>query len=135
MMNSEMTLLSLYCDDLPAMRAFYTERLGLEVVPYLSNDADFIFLKGSGGTPIALRAASGRPKEMPATPGAVEITFDAPDLDAVHADFTAHGVPILSGITDMGAGHMFLAHDPAGNILSIAQLNDDVRAARTQRGM
>lgn len=134
-MASTTTLISIYCDDLPAMRAFYTERVGLEVVPFLSNESDFIFLKPASGTPIALRAASTRPAGMPSSVGCIEIGFDVPDIQAVYNDFKAEGVPVVTEIADMGAGLYFVAKDPAGNFLSITQLNDQVRASRDQMGM
>lgn len=133
-MASTTTLISIYCDDLPAMRAFYTERVGLEVVPFLSNESDFIFLKPASGTPIALRAASGRPSGMPTTPGCVEIGWDVPDIQAVYSDFKAAGVAVVTEVADMGAGLYFVAKDPAGNYLTITQLNKQVRAAREQMG-
>lgn len=133
-MASTTTLISVYCDDLPAMRAFYTERLGLEVVPFLSNESDFIFLKPTSGTPVALRAASTRPAGMPSGVGCIEIGFDVPDIQAVYNDFKTTGVPVVTEIADMGAGLYFVAKDPAGNFLSITQLNDQVRASREQMG-
>ncbi len=133
-MASTTTLISIYCDDLLAMRAFYTERVGLEVVPFLSNESDFIFLKAASGTPVALRAASGRPAGMPSTPGCVEIGFDVPDIQAVYSDFKSSGVEVVTEVADMGAGLYFVAKDPAGNYLSITQLNEQVRAAREQMG-
>ena len=131
-MASTTTLISIYCDDLPAVRAFYTERVGLEVVPFLSNDNDFIFLKPASGTPVALRAASGRPAGMPSGVGCIEIGFDVPDIQAIFNDFKAAGVPVVTEIADMGAGLYFVAKDPAGNYLSITQLNEQVRASREQ---
>jgi predicted enzyme related to lactoylglutathione lyase len=133
-MASTTTLISIYCDDLPAMRAFYTERVGLEVVPFLSNESDFIFLKAASGTPIALRASSGRPAGMPSTPGCIEVGWDVPDIQAVYDDFKAAGVAVVTEIADMGAGLYFVAKDPAGNYLSVTQLNDMVRASREQMG-
>lgn len=134
-MASTTTLISIYCDDLPAMRAFYTERVGLEVVPFLSNESDFIFLKPASGTPIALRAASTRPAGMPSAPGCIEIGWDVPDIQAVYDDFKAAGVAAVTEIADMGAGLYFVAKDPAGNFFNISQLNDQVRASRNQMGM
>ena len=133
-MASTTTLISIYCDDLPAMRAFYTERVGLEVVPFLSNESDFIFLKAASGTPIALRASSGRPAGMPSSAGCIEVGWDVPDIQAVYNDFKAAGVAVVTEIADMGAGLYFVAKDPAGNYLSITQLNEMVRASREQMG-
>lgn len=133
-MASTTTLISIYCDDLPTMRAFYTERLSLEVVPFLSNETDFIFLKPATGTPIALRAAGGRPEGMPSSVGCIEIGFDVPDLQAVYNDFKGAGVAVVTEIADMGAGLYFVAKDPAGNYLSVTQLNEQVRTAREQMG-
>lgn len=134
-MPSTTTLISIYCDDLPAMRAFYTERLGLEVVPFLSNESDFIFLKPASGTPIALRAADTRPAGMPSDVGRIEIGFDVPDIQATHDDFKNTGIAVQTEIADMGAGLYFVAKDPEGNYLSITQLHAQLRADREQMGL
>lgn len=134
-MASTMALISIYCDDLSTMRAFYTERLGLEVVPYLSNEEDFIFLKAASGTPLALRAASSRPAGMPSAPGSTELAWDVPDVQTTFDDFKAAGVAGVTEISDMGAGLYFVAKDPEGNYLSITQLHAQLRADREQMGL
>jgi len=128
------TLVSVYCHDLVAMRAFYTERIGLEVVPFLSDESSFIFLKGSRGTPLALRAASTRPDGMPSGVGSIEIGFEVDNLDALYEEFKAAGVAVVTEIADMGAGLYFVAKDPEGNYLSLSHLNEQVRASRDQLG-
>ena len=69
-MPTHFTLLSLFVKDLPRMQAFYTERVGLEVVPQLSNPADFIFLNADG-TPLARSRPLARwnsPSRRPISP-------------------------------------------------------------------
>ena len=72
---------------------------------------------------------------MNAQPGATQLGFDVADVEAAYAEWRAKGIEVVSEITDMGAGRMFVARDPDGNTLSVSQLYDGVRAYRAQLGM
>jgi predicted enzyme related to lactoylglutathione lyase len=50
-----------------------------------------------------------------AQPGASEISLVEPDVDRFHADWSAHGIPILQPPTDMDFGRTFVALDPDGH--------------------
>ncbi len=124
----------LYVHDLPCARAFFAERLGMEVVPRFSSDT-FIFLKSAGGTPIALQPITDLPPGAHAVPGGVPLSFDVADVEATYADWKAAGVAVLSEVADNGAGRVFYALDPEGNLLGVAQLHEPVRAHRQALGI
>src|SRR5262249_61026329 len=121
-MNSSLILVSLYVRDLPGAQAFYTEKLGLEVVPQLTGGG-FVFLKPARGTPLALQDAAMLPPGTGAQPGANSLGFDVDDLEATYHDWRAAGIEVVSEIGDMGAGRVFYARDPEGNSLAITQLS------------
>lgn len=131
---SSLVLVMLYVRDLARAEAFYREMLGLERVAQFSSDT-FIFLKPEQGTPLALQAVSDMPAGMNAQPGATQLSFDVADVEAAYAEWRTKGIEVVSEITDMGAGRMFLARDPDGNTLSVSQLYDGVRAYRAQLGV
>lgn len=133
-MPSAFALLSIFVKDLDSMKAFYTERVGLEFVPQLSNPADFIFLNAKG-TSIALRAASSLPPGTQPSVGTMELSFETTDIKATRQDWLDHGVDVISDIFDMGAGLMFSARDPEGNSLSMTQLYDSLREMRQEIGL
>ncbi len=133
-MQPRVILVMLYCRDLEQAKDFYTGKLGLEIIPQFTNDT-FIFLRSGGGTPIALQDAAALPWARPSSEGGVEISFDVDDIEATWRDWKAKGVDVLTEITDNGAGHMFLARDPEGHYLTIAQLHDPVRAYRQSLGV
>jgi predicted enzyme related to lactoylglutathione lyase len=128
------TLMSIFVRDIARMRDFYTQHVGLDVVSQLSSD-DFVFLSGAAGTPLALRSKEGLPPIASTTENTLELAFDVEDVEATRQAWQEAGIDILSEITDVGAGRAFLAHDPEGNLLSISQLNEEVRAFRHQMGM
>jgi predicted enzyme related to lactoylglutathione lyase len=133
-MSSRLVLVSRYAHDLARLQEFYTDLLGMEVVPQFTGP-DFAFLRSAGGTPIALRAASSLPPGTPAAPGATKLSFDVDDLDATYADWKAKGVEIGGEIADVGAGRVFLARDPEGHTIGVSQLYDGVREYRRQLGL
>ena len=133
-MKSSLILVSLYVRDLPGMQVFYTEKLGLEVVPQLTGGG-FVFLKPARGTPLALQEAAMLPPGAGTQPGASSLGFDVDDLEATYNDWKAAGVEVVSEIGDMGAGRVFYARDPEGNSIAITQLYDGVRAFRQQLGV
>lgn len=131
---SSLVITILYVNDLARSEAFYRDMLGLQKVDRLSGGT-FVFLKPEEGTPVALQPLAEMPAGMNGQPGATQLGFDVADLDTTLADWKEQGVEVVSEIIDMGAGRMFLAHDPDGNTISVSQLYDGVRALRKQLGL
>ncbi len=102
-----------HVSDLPAARAFYTEKLGLEVE---TENPAFIQFKpaANGGAAYAL----GLPEDGH---DGVELWWFVADADAAHADFVARGVEIVSPPADEPFGRTIAVKDPAGQTLYLLQ--------------
>ena len=64
-MNHTFGMLSLYVQDIEKSKAFYTEFLGMKLIPELSSPT-FVFLQPTEGTAIALQDLSMLPPGAPA---------------------------------------------------------------------
>lgn len=108
------------CRDLAAMRAFYTDVLGL---PIAYERHDWIkFQLGQVALALRPRSApffeSGRDVDRPS----VQLAFlvDDDQVDTCHQELTALGIPILEPPTDQPWGHRTLYFaDPEGNVLEL----------------
>ncbi|MGZ4508391.1 MAG: VOC family protein [Blastococcus sp.] len=117
--------ITLFTEDLPASKAFYTDVFGLQKVFEDEVSVAFDF----NGTIINVLAVSAaRELVDPATVGApgggprLEFTVEVDDVDAVVAELTAHGVTLLNGPIDRPWGLRTASFaDPAGHVWEIAQ--------------
>jgi predicted enzyme related to lactoylglutathione lyase len=126
-MNHGFGMLSLYVQDVEKSKAFYTEFLGMKLLPAFSSPT-FVFLQPSDGTAIALQDVALLPAGVPAQPGGFELNLEVEDLDAAFQEWKAKGIEVLSEVTDMGAGRFFRAKDPEGHVLSVYQFYPQVKA-------
>jgi catechol 2,3-dioxygenase-like lactoylglutathione lyase family enzyme len=106
MMRGHATVLTVR--DLPAARAFYTERLGFAVTfdwpGYLCLCRDEV--------PLHLAAAA----QSDAAPGQGALCVFVADVDALHAEFAARGVVLPQAPTDRAYGMRdFTLRDADGN--------------------
>src|SRR5438552_14354285 len=107
-MNHAFGMLSLYVRDVEKAKAFYTEFLGMKLIPELSSPT-FVFLQPTEGTAIALQDLSMLPPGAPAQAGGFEINLEVEDVDAAYQEWKAKGVEVLTEVADMGAGRWFRA--------------------------
>lgn len=128
-MNHAFGMLTLYVRDIEKAKAFYTEFLGMKLLPDFSSPT-FIFLQPVEGTPVALQPLETLPPGVPAQAGGFEINLEVDDLDAALQEWQAKGIEIVTEIADMGAGRWFRARDPEGHILSVYQMYPQVKAMR-----
>ena len=103
----------LISDELAALRHFYAEVLGFEVIEqrpdYVKLDAGSIF--------IALRCPN-RPYDHPAAGGSVQLAFPTNEVDQWAERLRLAGVEILEPPTDQPWGHRTVfASDPDGNLI------------------
>ena len=122
-------MLSLYVQDVEKAKAFYTEFLGMKLIPAFSGPT-FVFLQPSEGTPIAIQDLASLPSGVSAQQGGFEINLEVEDVDAALLEWRAKGVEVLSEVTDMGAGRWFRAKDPGGHVLSVYQLYPQAKSVR-----
>lgn len=117
--------ITLFAEDLAAAKRFYGEVFGLPVVFEDENSAVFSF----GNTIINLLDTRAAPELIePATvapPDAgarAQITVQVDDVDAVCAQLTRRGVPLLNGPMDRPWGVRTASFvDPGGHIWEIAK--------------
>jgi catechol 2,3-dioxygenase-like lactoylglutathione lyase family enzyme len=109
-----------FCRDLAASRKFYTETLGLEIVPQLSSDT-FLLLNLPGGAPVSLQPMADLPPGVGTAPGACTVGLVVDDVEATYQDLRGKGVELLTEIYDIGVGRSFRAKDPDGNVFEIYQ--------------
>src|SRR5438067_611193 len=105
-MSYSLGMVSLFVRDVPKVRAFYVDFLGMQVVPEFSSP-DFVFLLPAWGTPIALQNAATVPQHLTGRSGGFELNLEVDDVDATWHEWKARGVEGLSEVADMGAGRAF----------------------------
>ena len=117
--------LTLFVDDLDAVKAFYRDVLQLELV--FEDDVSVVF--GLGGTLLNVLAVSAAP-DLVAPASATSVGAAAQmllsvwvdDVDAACAELQSHGVTMLNGPIDRPWGKRTAAFtDPAGTVWELAQ--------------
>jgi predicted enzyme related to lactoylglutathione lyase len=114
-----LSLVILYVDDPRASVAFYANLLDL--APVEESDT-FALLPLSSGVALALWSRHTVEPRAEAAGGGTELAFKVEDVDAVRADWTARGLPVLQAPTDMDFGRTFVALDPDGHRLRVYRL-------------
>jgi predicted enzyme related to lactoylglutathione lyase len=110
----------LYVDDMDKVKTFYTELLGMSVVPEASGP-HFLTLRPAGGSLVALQDKAGArfPPGHETGPGSVELSFEVADVDATWQHLKDQGIERLSDPVDLPFGRYFIAKDPEGHYLSV----------------
>jgi catechol 2,3-dioxygenase-like lactoylglutathione lyase family enzyme len=122
---SKLDVITLFVEDLPESKTFYTEVFGLEVI--WEDDASAV-VKMSNLIINLLRVSNAPTLIEPAAvaaPGGSRalLTIEVDDANAVCAELEAHGVKLLNGPVDRPWGRRTAAFaDPAGNTWEIAQV-------------
>ena len=109
--------------DLSQARAFYHDKLGLEI---LEEDAAGIVFR-CGVTKLIVAASSTGTSDTQ-----TQLRWEVPDLAAELADLRSRGVTIeeydfdwlktVDGVADMGFGWVAWIVDPGQNVLAVSQL-------------
>lgn len=119
-MNCKLGIAILYARNLEAERRFYTEKLGMSVVPEAS-EPYFAVLAVSGDAMLALQDAATEKIGAPGPAGGVGIGFEVDDADKVWKELNSKGVATLEKPSDMPFGRAFHLFDPEGHRLTIYQ--------------
>lgn len=112
----DLSLTLLLVESPAASAAFYAEILGREPVESSPTFAMFAMPAGAGlglWSRHTVEPAPGAPA------GATELAFAVPDVDAVHADWSARGLTIAQPPIDLDFGRTFVALDPDGHRLRV----------------
>lgn len=109
--------------DLPASRAFYADRLGLELV---SERPERLVFKCGEGTRLVISESTVGTSDTQ-----TQVAWRVPDIRAAIADLRARGVrieeyeapdpPTDDGVADMGHSWAAWFIDPSGNVLSVIE--------------
>lgn len=120
----------LYVQELDRAKTFYTEELGLTVVPELSGP-NFVTLRAAGGSLIGLqdKATSKFPPGQETQPGTMELSFEVDDVDSTWKHWQDHGVELVTDPIDLPFGRYFMARDPEGHYLSVYRVAQQAAAS------
>jgi predicted enzyme related to lactoylglutathione lyase len=114
---ADFNFILLYVDSPAASGTFYADLLGK--APVEASPTFVMFALDSG---VMLGLWSRHTVEPAANPvGGSEIAITVDDVDAVHADWSGRGLPIIQEPTDMDFGRTFVALDPDGHRLRVFQ--------------
>jgi catechol-2,3-dioxygenase len=123
----------LLATDLEAARAFYAERLGLQVL--ISTDEFLTFACGGDSRLVVTRSSSGTSEAQ------TKASWRVRDIAGEVAQLRSRGVAIIDydgpglttehGIADVGFALAAWFADPAGNTLGLLQFKDSALACST----
>ena len=125
MLPAAIEVVTLFVEDLPAMRAFYQSVFAPEV---LLEDEVVAVLKFSGMAINLLQIAAAPELVTPIPVGTAQagprmlLTIKVKSCDAACADLAAKGIVLLNGPIDRPWGRRTAAFaDPAGNVWEVAE--------------
>lgn len=124
----KLDVITLFVEDLPASKRFYTEVFGLEVV-WEDEVSAVVRFSNLLVNLLAVTEAPTLVEPVPVSPpggSRALLTIEVDDANAVIAQLAAHGVSLLNGPIDRPWGRRTAAFaDPAGNTWEIAQVLAD----------
>jgi catechol 2,3-dioxygenase-like lactoylglutathione lyase family enzyme len=106
---------SLNVDDNDKAGRFYTEVLGLEVLPRPDFPFKGMWLRAGDQEIHLIEVKDHR------VPGGEHFAFRVDDIDATCRELEAHGVKVSKPMDIPGAGRQAFLRDPAGNLLELNQ--------------
>jgi len=114
--TANLALTILMVSDPRASAEFYRGILGMTPA---EESPTFAMFALSSGTSLGLWSRTTTAPPVSASAGASELCFIESDVDAVHDDWAARGIPIAQAPTDMDFGRTFVALDPDGHRLRV----------------
>jgi catechol 2,3-dioxygenase-like lactoylglutathione lyase family enzyme len=112
-------VVTLWTPDIPESLHFYRDILGLDLLPH--HEGQPALMVGDG-VHLAIRKGTPVPAED-SVPFPV-IAFQVTDLDQAVQHLQAHGVELVGDIVTNPGVRYCMFHDPAGNLLEIAELSN-----------
>jgi catechol 2,3-dioxygenase-like lactoylglutathione lyase family enzyme len=110
--------------DLDAARAFYHDKLGLEILR--EDPGDRIIFRSGGGTQLAVTLST-----VGTSDSQTQLAWRVPDIQAAVTDLRSRGVRVeeynapdpvtVDGIADMGHSWAAWFIDPSMNVLAVVQ--------------
>lgn len=112
-MNNGLQFVIRHVQDMAAARAFYTEKMGFEVV---TDSPNFVQFAAPTGATFAL-SLTANPDDMP-----IELWWVVEDADATYAELEAKGVEIATPLKDEPFGRTFAIKDTTNGYVHLLQL-------------
>ena len=116
-MSAKLSIVSLWAEDQQLAAQFYREVIGLKPLslhhwpPHFDLD----------GSILVIQHGRPRPPEDPQPERFPVLAFGVGDLDAAVDTLKEHGVALPWGIESNPASRWVMFHDPAGNLIELAQ--------------
>ncbi|MFL5734555.1 MAG: VOC family protein [Chloroflexia bacterium] len=120
-MKYAVSSVTLFVEDIPTAKRFYTETLGIPADESQSNPR-FVFLQMKGDTLLLLQDASTAVEGFNTRPGGTEVGFEVDDVDQTYEEWRVQGVKMLNEPHDQPFGRTFNAIDPDGHLLNVYRL-------------
>jgi catechol 2,3-dioxygenase-like lactoylglutathione lyase family enzyme len=114
--STNLAFVLLFVADPATSVGFYSRVFAVEPVEQSPTFAMFALPSGLN---LGLWKRATAEPAISAQPGASELSLVEPEIDRFHADWSAHGIPILQPPTDMDFGRTFVALDPDGHRLRV----------------
>lgn len=115
---------SLRAADVPAAAHFYRDVIGLRLLPHHGGRAAFDL--GDGLHLVIIQGQPG-PTEDVETERFPSIAFAVDDLDSAVEQLRAHAVALPWGVEENETTRWVMFHDPAGNLIELAQFSESLR--------
>lgn len=109
---------SLQVTDLEASKCFYMEKLGFVPSPMSNTDAVIFQFNKDSEAGFAIRKPLGDLGEKPLGKGVSTWFAIDENIEQLHTQWTANGVPIVGEIRDTPFGRAFSVSDPDGYLLT-----------------
>lgn len=116
-MKTKLAVVGLWTEDVATCAHFYRDVIGLPLLPMHDHrphfDLDGVYLVILKGRPVP--AQDPTPARFPI------IAFAVDDLDVAVDQLRAHHVELSWGIEEDAGSRWVMFHDPAGNLIELAQ--------------
>ena len=117
-----LAIVSITAENLVETAHFYRDVLGLRLLPHHGHRPAFdlggvvlVVVEGEAGQKM------GGKKDFPV------LTFSVKDIHEALEHLSEHGIETLDGIMQKGDTRWILFHDPAGNLVELAQFGSDIK--------
>jgi predicted enzyme related to lactoylglutathione lyase len=118
----QVSVISLWAEDVPAITHFYQDVVRLDLLPHHGERPHFKL----GDTHLAILKGRPVPAQDSEPPNFPVVAFAVQDLDAAVERLQAHAVEIPWGIKEGAESRWVMFHDPAGNLIELAQFKQAV---------
>ena len=117
-MNPQVSVVSLWAEDVPAAVHFYRDVIGLRLLPHHQTGQPHFDVDG---TYLTVLQGQPRPPRNPTPAHFPLIAFAVEDLDSAVDRLRAHHVELPWGIDEDPRSRWVMFYDPAGNLIELVE--------------